>query len=463
MSVRLNLKGISVLINDFKTKILNNFITQVTVINSSDILLSFSFYNKEKMLISLNHTTPFISMVDSDINFQTELGNLNENLRKYLKGSYVTDINQINGDRVIKFSLTKTNEFYQKEVFYLVIELIPTINNLLILNEDETILFAKHYTDLTASRPVLKGIKYQCLEKNKTLTEGEFDLNQYLESVNLYLNDLNNKTQKERALPLYNHLKQRLKSLNRKIKVLESEKLEAKEKLSYKEIGDTLLTLKYDEDNLLDYIKSISSIYDETISIEENAHRIYEKYKKYKRTIENDVREIEIAKSQVEELNYILSIFSYFTNEEIEELYEKYLPHKNVKAKKNKVVDHRLPYYINYKNTKIGFGKNKEQNNYLTFKKANKSDIYLHTSNYHGAHVIIFDNDPSKEVIEAASHLALILSNLTSGEVYIADVKDVKKGATPGEALLNKYQTITIHQVNDEYKKLLREQKRFGN
>ena len=127
------------------------------------------------------------------------------------------------------------------------------------------------------------------------------------------------------------------------------------------------------------------------------------------------------------------------------------------------MVDHRLPYYINYKNTKIGFGKNKEQNNYLTFKKANKSDIYLHTSNYHGAHVIIFDNDPSKEVIEAASHLALILSNLTSGEVYIADVKDVKKGGAQGEALLNKYQTITIHQVNDEYKKLLREQKRFGN
>ena len=41
MAVKLSLSGVSYLVNEFKSKILNNFITQVTVINNSDIYFSF--------------------------------------------------------------------------------------------------------------------------------------------------------------------------------------------------------------------------------------------------------------------------------------------------------------------------------------------------------------------------------------------------------------------------------------
>ncbi len=116
MSPKLNLKGVIEVISELKSKVLNNFISNVSIVNSSDILLTFSFYNKEKLLICLNHNNPFVSLIDSSYNSATTLGGLNENLRKYLKGSYIINIEQINSDRVIKFSLTKTNEFYQKEV-----------------------------------------------------------------------------------------------------------------------------------------------------------------------------------------------------------------------------------------------------------------------------------------------------------------------------------------------------------
>ena len=133
MLPKLNLKGISIIVNELRDKILNNFISNISVINSSDILLTFSFYNKEKLLVSLNHNNPFISFVDSSINEHTTIGNLNDNLRKYLKGSYITNIEQINSDRVIKFSLNKTNEFYQKDNYFLILELILQVHLALIL------------------------------------------------------------------------------------------------------------------------------------------------------------------------------------------------------------------------------------------------------------------------------------------------------------------------------------------
>lgn len=461
MIPKLNLRGVKELVSELNKKILNNFISNISVINSSDILLSFSFYNKEKMIISLNHNSPFVGLINSSYNSQTTLGNLNENLRKYLKGSYITEISQINSDRVIKFSLTKTNEFYQKEGYFLILELIPTVNNLIILDKDENILFSKHYTDLTASRPILKGMKYISLPANENLLMKDFDMEEYKNNIDHYLSEIDSKAKKEKALPLFNYLKQKEKSLSKKIKVLENEINDAKEKIKYKEIGETLLTLINDEENASEYIESIKDSYNFELSIKDNANKYFEKYKKSKRTIENDIREINIAKDNIEEINNILNIFSYYSDQEIEELYKKYLP-KHHTNKRNKEVDARLPYYITYQGIKIGFGKNKEQNNYLTFKKANKDDIYLHVSNYHGAHVVIFNNDHNKEVILVASEIALILSNLESGEIYIADIKDVKKGNSIGEAFVNKYQTITLHSVRESTKQLLKDQHRFS-
>lgn len=461
MVPKLNLKGVILLIEELKEKILENFISNISIINSSDILFTFSFYNKEKLLISLNHNNPFISLINSSYNSTTTIGNLNENLRKYLKGSYITNIEQINSDRVIKFSLTKTNEFYQKDVYYLILELIPTVNNLIILDESENIVYSKHYTDLTAARPILKGMKYIPLESNPNLVIKDFDLKEFKENVNHYLSEIDSKGKKEKALPLFNHLKQKEKSLQKKVKVLESEILDAKKMFDYKEIGQTLITLLNDEDNLNDYISTLSN-YDNDKSVMDNANKYFDKYKKAKRTIENDEREIQIAKNNIEEISHILSIFSYYSDQEIEELYKKYLP-KHHTSKRNKEVDARLPYYITVQGVKIGFGKNKEQNNFLTFKKANKTDIYLHVANNHGSHVVIFSSDPSEEVILTASEIALILSDLESGDIYIADIKDVKKSDSLGETFINKYETITLHNVREETKLLLKEQRRFTN
>lgn len=456
---KLNLDGIFQIKEDLDKKILNSFITNVVVVNSHDILLTFSFYNKEKLLISLNHSSPFLGFVPTDFNAHTVLGQLNDNLRKYLKGSYIIAIDVLNNDRVLKFTLHKSNDFYEKETYYLVLELIPTISNLIFLDSKENIIFAKHYSDLTASRPIIQKMKYVPLTKNKELERGTFNYTKYNEDISKYVLDSINLKQKEKALPLYNHLKTKIKSLKRKIKVLENELEDAKNKLVYKEYGEALLTYKDDKEELEMLITTIPS-YDKDLSVEENATSLFNKYKKYKRTIENDNREIDIANKEIEEYERLLSIFEYLSEEEILELSQKYLP-KQTNKKSKQLPPSNAPYYVEYNKVRIGFGKNKEQNNVLTFKKANKEDIFIHVANYSASHVVIFSNNVNKDTLLVGLEIALLLSGKVDAELQVSKIKDIKKGQSTGQVLLNKYETYNLREARDSTKKLLLTQKRF--
>lgn len=460
MSVKLNLSGLIKICEELNNKISTNFISNISLINKNDILLSFSFYNKEKLLISLNHSNPFISMVDASINYKTTIGQLNDNLRHYVKGAYIDNIEVYNNDRVLRFSLYKTNEFYQKDRYYLIVELIPTLCNIILVDENNKIVFSKHYTDLTAARPILRGYEYIELSKKEELKITDFDMDKYHKDVQEYLYNLESINKKDSSLPLYNHLTSKVKSLSKKIKVLNNEIIEAKKKLEYKSIGETLLTLQSDKENLEAYKATIKNTYNDDLSIIDNINNYFSKYKKAKRTIEHDLEEIDLANKQIEELSHIIEIFQYYSSDEITELYKKYLP-KELKIKIKDNVKADSPHYIVYKGVKIGFGKNKEQNNNLTFKLANKDYYYLHVKDYPSSHVIIFSNNPDKEVIDLACQIALILSNKESGEIYLSDVKDVKKGDSLGKVNLLKYQSIYISKIDESNKLLLKEQKRF--
>ena len=457
---KLNLEGIYQIKTDLDKKILNSFITNVVVINSHDILLTFSFYNKEKLLISLNHSSPFLGFVPTNFNSHTVLGQLNDNLRKYLKGSYIVAIDILNNDRVLKFTLHKSNDFYEKETYYLVLELIPTISNLVFLDKNENIIFAKHYSDLTASRPVIQKMKYIALSKNKELERGSFNFDKYQEDVSKYVLDSINLKQKEKALPLYNFFKTKIKSLKRKEKVLQNELDEATNKLVYKEYGEALLTYKDDKEELDKLINSISFIYNKDLSVEENASNLFNKYKKYKRTIENDNREIDIAKKEIAEYERYINIFDYLSEDEIIELSQKYLP-KQTSKKSKQLPPSNSPYCIEYNHTRIGFGKNKEQNNVLTFKKANKEDTFIHVANMSASHVVIFSNNVDKDTLLVGLEIALLLSGKIDAELQVSKVKDIKKGQSLGQVLLNKYETYNLREVRDSTKKLLLNQKRF--
>ena len=86
---------------------------------------------------------------------------------------------------------------------------------------------------------------------------------------------------------------------------------------------------------------------------------------------------------------------------------------------------------------------------------AEKDDYYLHIKDYHGAHVIIKNVNPSNEVKLVAAELCLILSNKEAGDIMITNMKNVKKGHALGEANLLNYSLITLNNVRESTKELI--------
>ena len=439
-------------VSSLKKEIIGCKINNITVINSHDFLCSLSMVKKEKLLISLNHQHPFLSMISVNESIPTITGKLNELLRKLLKDAYIVDIDLVNDDRIVLFKLQKANELYEKVSFSVYLECIPQRANFVFVDEEGKIMQALHYSSLSSSRPILNNLSYElpvhsALQKEEDAPSLE-DIQK--EAEKYYLNALS-VHKKEKFTPLYRFIKTRIKSLHKKCTVLEKEIAGAESHLQDVEHGNALLSFVNEPELLQEYIKDNNLLLDQDKSLVENANQLFKKYKKSKRTIEMASIEIKKAKEESDYLSYLLASSQYMNDDELFSLSLELLP-KQSQKKKSLPIKYGT---IVINNTKILYGKNASSNNELTFKVATKDDYYLHIKDYHGAHVIIKDSHPSNDIKLVAAELCLILSNKEAGEVMISEMKNVKKGHALGEANLLNYSTITLNKVRESTKELL--------
>lgn len=187
-----------------------------------------------------------------------------------------------------------------------------------------------------------------------------------------------------------------------------------------------------------------------------NAQRYYKQYNKAKT---RETMLTEQIKKASDELQYIESVQDILSRCETEaelsairaELREEgYLRTQkgNVKRK-----DKPLPP-IEYKSSdgfRILVGRNNVQNDQLTLRTAHKSDIWLHTKNIHGTHVIIVtDGKPvSDTAIREAAQIAAAHSKAKDSSQVPVDytsVKNVSKpaGAKPGKVIYVNYKTVYV-------------------
>ena len=95
--------------------------------------------------------------------------------------------------------------------------------------------------------------------------------------------------------------------------------------------------------------------------------------------------------------------------------------------------------FISSDGFKILVGKNNKQNDHLTLKVADNDDIWMHTKNIPGSHVIIKTNGnnvPDETIVEAAMLAAFFSKGKMSSQVPVdyTKKKNIKKpnGAKPG-------------------------------
>ena len=452
--MRITANSLKIIANDLDSKLVRNHMSNITIINSHDLFVTFSMFRKEKLLISLNPQNPFVSLAVIDNPTGTKVGNFSDVLRKEVKEGSISKISTLNDDRVLIIDYLFTNDYFEREEKKLVIELIPHRPNLLILNNENTIIYAYHQSDLSSPRPILKGLKYPELVNNNSLVKDEgFSLEKMREFATKYYSEAKRKRLEEQYKPVIQHIKSRIKTLKHKIEVLNKEIEAATENLSTQDIGQMILTYAQDEQELKQYIQENSIAYDFSLTPGLNASKYFAKYKKAKRTLEVDKIEIVKTNDEIDYLETCLAQTKFMEEDDIIELGALLFPNKfKIGSKKN---IKSAPGVLTVNGNKILFGKNSKQNDTLTFKMANKNDQFFHIKDNHGSHVIIQNEKPDNDTILTACEVALLLSGKECGDVQNTLVKNVKKGSHPGQALLSSYQTYTIKQIRQKTKDLL--------
>lgn len=192
------------------------------------------------------------------------------------------------------------------------------------------------------------------------------------------------------------------------------------------------------------------------LSPSKNADKYFKDYKK-SYTAEQTLKAL--TEADREEIVYFDSVLDSIercsTLSDLDEIRQELIAGGFIKTlpqkQKNKAAP-KFSEFISQEGYKIIVGKNNLQNDYLTLKLAAKNDLWFHTKNIAGSHVIVFcgGKEVSDETILFAAKLAARNSKAsTSSQVPVdyTPVKFVKKpnGAKPGMVIYTTNKTVFVN------------------
>lgn len=275
---------------------------------------------------------------------------------------------------------------------------------------------------------------------------------------NYYVSDqkkiaMNIKEKKLRDL-LNTYLKTAVKKLNN----LKSDVETSKKRLIYKDYGQILFLYQTEDDGTMTKLNKdgYSVPIDNSLTFVENANLYFKKYHKAKLAIpileklilqtEDDIKYLQKKLLDLE--NGSPRDILELKSELMETGYIKNAGKKGIKKASSK--KKYEPHYLVLEHGKIGYGMNDLQNESLTFDIAPIQSLFFHVVDHPGAHVVLLSGTDKLKYRELAAELALYISHLSEGDVYMAKVKDVKKNKSKkGLVNIMKFETITIHKVKE--------------
>lgn len=280
---------------------------------------------------------------------------------------------------------------------------------------------------------------------------------------------------KQKSSNLKKNITLKLERINNKIEKQEKELKEAQEAEKYKIKGELLIAYIYMVKQGMESIK-VLDFYNNNKEVEiklrknltpsENAQKYFKKYNKLKKANEELSIHIKNNKEEAEYLeNTLLSIENCEDEKELKEIKEELMREGYIKIyrmpKKNSKPKTNIMKYISSKGNMIMVGKNNKQNDYLTLRLADNEDIWFHTKDIPGSHVLLKcagKNVEELEILEAATLAAYYSKAKLSQNVPVDYTikKNVKKpsGAKPGLVIYEKNKTIHVTPSDEEKAKI---------
>lgn len=393
-------------------------------------------------------------------------------LRKRLAHSILQAIEKTPNERVLRFSLQAQNELGETENYTLVAQLTGRSANIFLLDKNDFILdgiretFGAGQEIASCYAPPVRDSETPRRADADGFPQREFaTLSESLDAH--YTDQETEKIYQARANAARNKLKQELSKREKLFKKLNQDLDKHGDAEHWKRCGDLLLAnlataqRRGDKVSVTDYFDentpTVEIEVDENASLTEAAEKFFKRYTKARNArTELSTRlsnlELQIAnlKLQSATLETAISeqdeqILSDFGDEKIEL--------KTVKSKDKPTENFTgARRYSSSDGFEILVGKGSKDNDFLTFRLAKASDLWLHAADYPGSHVVVKNPNrqeiPPKTILEAAQIAAFFsrAKEQPKVAVHYTEKKFVNKpkGAAAGLVSLSSFKTILV-------------------
>lgn len=439
-----SLKHFSIENNSYRN-ILPNALYTLPISSKLDFMQisnSEEFYNKTTDYIQHELDT----IIDKNMTASKALSNVYTGFSKNTISSILNELNL--ADTFDKNTLSK--------IYNYIYELIQNQNKAVIVHNSNDYSISLSDDSKNDSLQINDFIDNYYIKKEKTeeFTNYRDNLSRlilgYLKRLNNKLLNINNKLQECRNTDLYRIYGELITNNLYRIKNEHSDKLEIE---NY-----------YDNNNL------VSIPLDKALTPSANAKKYFKKYNKLK----NAKQIVEEQKAQVEsELNYLESIIYEIeiatSVSDIDNIYNEFTENFNTnsnrqvqssKKKKNKKPDKKIakigtPLECTVDGFKVIVGRNNKQNDYIT-KQALDTDLWFHTKDVHGSHVILKTENkvPTQNTINKVASITAFYSkgaqssNVSVDYTYAKYVKKPSK-AKPGMVIYTNNKNVIVKPEND--------------
>ena len=191
------------------------------------------------------------------------------------------------------------------------------------------------------------------------------------------------------------------------------------------------------------------------LSPSRNAQKYFTKYDKLKASVAHVNEQMKLTNDEIAYFENIQNQIDLAEPSDIQEIrlelqQQGYIKGKKQKSKKRRKVRLSKPEQFHTSDgTLVLVGKNNLQNDRLSFKTANKNEIWLHVKDIPGSHVVIRSTDPSEQTILEAAQLAAYFSKGRDSDNVPVDYLPVKRlhkpnGAKPGFVTFTGQRTLFV-------------------
>ena len=191
------------------------------------------------------------------------------------------------------------------------------------------------------------------------------------------------------------------------------------------------------------------------LSPSRNAQKYFTKYDKLKASVAHVNEQMKLTNDEIAYFENIQNQIDLAEPSDIQEIrlelqQQGYIKGKKQKSKKRRKVRLSKPEQFHTSDgTLVLVGKNNLQNDRLSFKTANKNEIWLHVKDIPGSHVVIRSTDPSEQTILEAAQLAAYFSKGRDSDNVPVDYLPVKRlhkpnGAKPGFVTFTGQKTLYV-------------------